>query len=406
VAVEIIAIGTELLTGRTTNTNLRFVGRVLDQAGYVVSRETCVPDTMDAVTHALETALDAGRIAITIGGLGPTRDDITRDVIAAVLGRQLQTHPDCEKRLRDKYERLGRQPVASIFNQALVPAGAQVIVNDWGTAPGLWCSSERGIVAALPGPPREFEPMVIERLMPLLQESLEPVVHRRLVMVLGLPESVIEARTEEALANVEHVDVSFRVGGGGTEVSICAEPSHAESAAAAVDALLEAFGERAVSGAAQLAEVVCDLVRQRGWRLATAESCTGGGIGARITDLAGVSDVYVGGVVSYANEIKELMLGVQSETLQRHGAVSEQTAAEMVTGLCTRFQAQAGIAVTGIAGPGGGTADKPVGLVYIGTCVDEDVRVTERRFSGDRRGVRERTVESSLNQLREHLHSA
>lgn len=402
-SVSIVSIGNELLSGRTLNTNLQFLAAALDARGIVVDRAATVPDDAAMITEAVQSGLRESRVVITIGGLGPTDDDLTRPAVAAFLDTPLEANTEVEQHIRALYTRRGRTPKSKIFRQAMVPAGATPFLNQWGSAPGLWCPVADSAVVMLPGPPSEFRPMVETCLLPKLAALLPADIHRRTLTVYGTPESVVESTTAEILGQTPGIARAFCASAGTVRVDLSAPPNGADAVDRAYDAVLAGFAADAAPGSRDLVEILVEAVRARGWRLATAESCTGGGIAARITDLAGVSDVFAGAVVAYSNALKQSLLGVSPETLARVGAVSEQVAAEMVRGLCSRCQVQAGIAVTGIAGPDGGTAVKPVGLVYIATQVDGEVRVSANHFNYDRAQVRRGTVATALDNLRRHI---
>lgn len=403
----VLTIGSEILIGHTVNTNLAFIGDKLATNGYTVSREVCIPDEPEVIRAAVQAEIYAADILITIGGLGPTRDDITRQIVADTLKRELIVDENLAERIRQFLEqRHARADDEQVRNQAALPAGAAPLENLNGTAPGIWCPWDDGkVVIMVPGPPRELCPIFTNSVIPRLRKLTPPTTERRMLKICGIPESVVARQVDEIL------DRKYPV----LEVAYCARPSVVDvrltaprCEAATLDAaradLEDHFGEAVLQEESEdVAEAVAELLTDKGLRLATAESCTGGGIATRLTERPGASRYLQGSLVCYVNEWKKKLLGVKAGTLQKHGAVSAETAGEMLDGLLQRDDIDAGIAVTGIAGPGGGTPDKPVGLVFVATGV-RDRRAVERYvFPGDRHNVRLRTVAAALDQLRRQL---
>ncbi len=403
--ISIVCIGTELLIGHTLNTNLAFVGAALEAEGYVVAREICIPDQPAVMRDTLRRELEQADLVITVGGLGPTRDDLTRSVAAELLGLELRFDPQVHRQIVDF---LSRRGVAlrdePIRRQAMVPLGATVLANRNGTAPGLWCPFAGKALVLLPGPPRELQPMFTDELLPRLRTMGPPEVCRRSLQVCGVPESLVEEQVDELLLSFPGLEPAYCARPSFVDVRLSGRPGQATELAAAVEALRAAFGAAALPAEQTdiVAAIGC-LLLERGWKMATAESCTGGGLAAELTERPGASAWFAGAVVAYANEWKTLNLGVAEETLARHGAVSEETAREMALGLLARAGVQVGVSLTGIAGPEGGTPGKPVGLVYIGVAVPGGCRVHGRQFPGNRGNVRERAVSTALVLLRQAL---
>lgn len=400
--IEIVSVGTELLLGETVDTNAAHASRVFAAHGLRVSRRATVGDRTAEIQHAVGEALDRSGTVLVTGGLGPTRDDLTRDAVAALLERPLEFDETVWGELVARWQRVGRRISATNRVQAMVPAGGEVLPNRWGSAPGLWLETARGLVILLPGVPLEMRNLLDEQVMPRLARrfTLEPITSR-VLRTAGVPES----RLGELLGPLEEtllpVTLAYLPEQASVDLRLTAWGLPERAAAAALDA-----AERRVrtvvgpwifaTGSVDLAAVVLDQLRVRGARLATAESCTGGMIGTRITAIPGSSEVYLGGVVSYADRVKESALDVSPDTLRTHGAVSEATVGEMVRGVAARFGADAAVAVTGIAGPGGGSDEKPVGTVWLAWLV-EGVVTTERvGISGDRGQVRERATQAAL----------
>ncbi len=401
--IQVISIGTEILLGSTVNTNLTYIGTVLDDCGLAIDREVCIPDIRAAIETAVASALSAADVVFTVGGLGPTVDDITRDVVAEALEMPLEYNETEALRIRSYFDKRNIEMNESMLRQAYVPVGADVVPNDYGTASGLWCKRGGRHVIMLPGPPRELKPMVSNHVMPRLTSIFPPEIARLTISVCGIPESSLEEQVNRILLDFPDVEPAYCVKRDKTDVRLTARETEKTVLQNAVAAVRLAFDDQVIDDDGGLVAAICRLLRELSWSLATAESCTGGGIGTYITDLAGVSDVFAGSLVTYSNELKTQLLGVRAETLASFGAVSAETAAEMVTGLASRLNVEAGIAVTGIAGPTGGTPEKPVGLVYVATYADGDVWTSEQMFPVDRQRMRDRTVISALNQLRRHL---
>ena len=402
--VGVLCIGDELLKGAVINTNLAYMGQRLLEIG--IMPELCleVPDEPREVVNALEYALRHADFIITSGGLGPTADDLTKQSIADYLRMPLELDPEAEKAVRARWDSLKRGPLPLNFlNQAYIPHGAKALLNSFGSAPGIYitaAASKR--IVMLPGPPSELHPMFDNQLLPILKSVLDRRIYTRLFHISGVPESRVEERTIPIIrANP------------GLSVAYCAAPEFVKLflKTSDPDCLLKAEQMVRAEFAAELlhdsshtvAEEVILLMKERSCALALAESCTGGLIAKLITDVPGSSAAFYGGVVSYANEAKQHLLGVSAETLKKFGAVSAECAREMLDGAAEKFSADCAISVTGIAGPDGGTAEKPVGLVFIGVKCFDQVLVKEYRFRGSRGQVRERTAAVALNTLRRML---
>jgi nicotinamide-nucleotide amidase len=407
--VELLTIGTELLLGFTVDTNSAELGRAMSAAGVTVARHTCVGDEPDDIRNAVTSALGRTGVVICTGGLGPTADDVTKKAVASLFGMPLEFREDLWQALMERFARFGRVPAEKNRSQAEVPRGAVVLPNRWGTAPGLWLQGSAGLAILLPGVPSEMRGLLHHEVLPRLSARMGTrVIRSRSVRTTGIPESTLAERVTGIEQVVAPLSVAFLPGVLGVDLRLTAWNLPAEEAdarlASGIGELVARAGEWIYAeDDVDLAAVVLEMARERGWKLATAESCTGGGVGARITDIPGSSDVYLGGVIAYDNAVKETILGVPPALLAEHGAVSEPTAAAMVRGVTRHLGAQLGIAVTGIAGPGGGTPDKPVGLVYVAVKVGADVAVSRAIFPGDRGEIRARAAQAALNRLRQVL---
>ena len=409
--LEVVTIGDELLLGFTIDTNAAFLARALSEIGVEIVRRSTVGDEPERIAQAVRDALDRTGAVITTGGLGPTADDRTRPAIAQVFGRELRMDDAVMAQIAARFKRYGYAKMpASNAVQAMVPDGATVLDNPNGSAPGLWIEDERGRwVAMLPGVPHEMRAMATEVIVPMLTKRYATngaVVLSRTVRTTGIGESALaELLDEDGHDSVAGLPLAFLPGWEGVDLRITAHDLPRAQAVAALEraeSKLRSHADRYVYGldGANLAAVVLDLCRARGWRIGTAESCTGGMLGERITAIPGSSDVYVGGVVAYDDRVKTSALGVPATLIREHGAVSEPVARALATGIRSVLGTEIGIGITGIAGPTGGTPEKPVGTVWIATDVNGEVLATGRRYLGDREDVRRRSAQAALDQVR------
>lgn len=400
--IDLITVGTELLLGDTVDTNAAWIGRAMSAHGFRVRHHATVADDDTAIRTAVDRALDQAGVVIVTGGLGPTRDDITREAVAATLDRPLAFNAAVWQALVERSAGAGRVPSESNKVQAMVPAGAVVLANRRGSAPGLWIDTPRGVVVLLPGVPLELETLIDEVVLPrLLDRFGDGGIVSRYYRTSGIPES----RLGELLAPREEefrpLTLAYLPDQSGVDLRLTAWQLDPAEAAAALDraevVLRDVVGDHIYAEQrVDLAAVVLDQLRVRGQTLATAESCTGGMIGARVTAVPGSSDVYLGGVVSYANRIKIELLDVAEATIATMGAVSDPVVAAMAQGVARRLGADVAVAVSGVAGPGGGTADKPVGTVAFGWWVGGRVSTATSRLLGDREQIRIRAAHAAL----------
>lgn len=412
--VEIITIGDELLLGFTTDTNAAYLARELAGHGVEVVRRASVGDDGEAIAAAVRDALERTGAVITTGGLGPTADDMTKPAIAALFGRRLEMREDIVAIIEERFRTYGFKGPMPVSNrqQALVPEGARVLENRHGSAPGIWIEDERHRwVAMLPGVPREMRGMTQDVLVPELRErmgAIREVVRSRTLRCTGIAESHLADLLGDRARAVRGLPLAYLPSVAGIDLRLTTRGKGIEEATAILDdaiaELTPIIGEHLYGeGETDLAEVVLQRSRERGFRLAVAESCTGGMLGARITAVPGSSDVFIGGVIAYDDDVKMRVLGVGAATLRAHGAVSEQTVREMVTGVRGAMDAQIGVAITGIAGPGGGTPEKPVGLVWTAADIDGRVRASHRVYPGNREEIRQRAAQAALDLVRRLL---
>ena len=413
--LEVLTIGTELLLGYTVDTNAAELGRALAAAGAEVARRATVPDRPDAIRTAVVDALDRTGFVIATGGLGPTRDDLTKTVVADLMKRRLVLDEELLANIEARFKRMGRPMPAINRTQAEVPEGATVLPNPRGTAPGLWVEDARGrVVVLLPGVPREMRGLLVEQVLPRIVErqgAARRVVSSRTVRTTGVSESALAERVGPIEPDIAPLTLAYLPSVDGVDLRVTAwdlDPTDAETRlAGAVERLVTAVGEHGYGvDDADLAAVVLDALRRGRHRLGVAESCTGGMIAERITNIPGASDTFIGGVVAYADVIKTAALKVPLETLEAYGAVSEETVRAMAEGAQRLFSADSSIAVTGIAGPGGGTPEKPVGTVWLAARVHTTTRAIKRVLPGDRDDVRRRAAQASLDLLRRLLAEA
>jgi len=412
VKLEVLTIGTELLLGYTVDTNAADLGRALAAAGAEITRRTTVADRPEAIRAGVAEALDRTGFVITTGGLGPTRDDMTKTVVAELLGKRLVLDERLLASIAARFQRMGRPMPAINRTQAEIPEGATTLPNPRGTAPGLWVEDARGrVVVLLPGVPREMRGLLVEEVLPRIvarQGGARRVVLSRTVRTTGVSESALAERVGPIEPEIAPLTLAYLPSVQGVDLRVTAwglEPKDAAARlAAVVERLTAAVGEHAYGeDDADLAAVLLDALRKGRHRLGVAESCTGGMLGERITHIPGASDTFIGGVVAYADVIKTAALKVPLETLEAYGAVSEETVRAMAEGAQRLFSADCSIAVTGIAGPGGGTPEKPVGTVWLAARVHTNTRALTRVLPGDRDDVRRRAVQAGLDLLRRLL---
>lgn len=408
--IELITIGDELLLGYTVDTNAAYIARELSALGVSIVRRATVGDTAADIVACVRDALDRTGAVITTGGLGPTADDLTRPAIAELFGRELVPDEARWEALRALWRERGRGeiPLAN-RSQVMIPTGATVLENRHGTAPGLWLEDERGRwCAMLPGVPREMRGMLADEIRPRLDARLgahRSVVRSRTVRTTGIAESSLAELLAPNARSVNGLSLAFLPGQEGVDLRVTARDLDSAAADNALDIAVAELRARATryvyaEGSTDLASVVLNLCESRGLRIAVAESCTGGLLGARLTAIAGSSTVVLGGVIAYSNAVKEQLLVVSTETLAAYGAVSEQVAIEMAVGARAKTGAEIGISLTGVAGPGGGSAEKPVGLVWIGVDIAGTVKTLGSRFIGDRAEIRFRATQAALDLVR------
>ena len=407
--IELVTIGTELLLGFTVDTNGAEIARALAAVGVSVVRRTSVGDEVEAIRSAVDGALERTGAVLTTGGLGPTRDDVSKRVVADLYGAELEFDEAVWTALVERFARFGRVPVASNRSQAEVPRGAFVLPNRWGTAPGLWLEGPRGLTVMLPGVPAEMRMLLEHEVVPRLAARADGrVVRSRTLRTTGIPESTLAERMGEIEREIAPLSLAYLPGLEGVDLRVSAWELAPDEADRRLDQAIATLRERGGEhiygeGDEDLAALVLDEARASRIRIATAESCTGGLVGVRLTEIPGSSDVFVGGVVSYANDLKTGLLGVDPALVEAHGAVSEPVAIAMARGAAERLGADMVVSVTGIAGPGGGTEQKPVGTVWFGMGYRGEVSARRSLFVGTRHDIRSRAAQAALHMMLRRL---
>jgi nicotinamide-nucleotide amidase len=397
-----VAVGSELLRTDRLDTNSLLAARLLARCGYALVEKRCLDDDVEAIANAVNELLSRAVLVLFSGGLGPTADDVTREGVARALGLGLVRRSELEDELAARYRRLGRPAPGIASRMADVLEGAEVLRNPLGTAPGQLLQARGRTLVLLPGVPSEFEQIITSHLLP--RWVMAGGVVTRTLRLAGVYESQVEERVSPLYERFGRERVTILAARGQVSLVLLASGERArEEIGDMVEAFhrvvgVDLFGEEGDT----LPGVVLRLLNERGWRLAAAESCTGGLVSSWLTAVPGASADFVGGVVAYSNHLKEELLGVPGELLTAHGAVSREVAEAMARGACT-LGAECGLAVTGIAGPTGGSAEKPVGTVHIATVTPSGTRHARHHFSGNREMVREFSANFSLDLLRRAL---
>jgi nicotinamide-nucleotide amidase len=406
--IEIVTIGNEILSGRTLDTNFAFLARALEEASIQVVWHTSVGDIAQGIAEALRHALERADAVVMTGGLGPTPDDVTRKAVANALGRSLQLDEEVLGHIRERAKHSGRKLPASIESQALLPRGAEAWPNPVGTAPGLLIVQGDKPVVLLPGVPQEMEALATEFVVPFLRGRTGRQVESFTLRTIGAFESQLQEKIGKLpqgwpgaslayLPSFFGVDLRVTVAGmDGDQVREVAARAYAELKGR-VRPLI--YGE----GTTPIEQVVGEALLQRGYRIATAESCTGGLLAKRLTDVPGSSRYFERGFVTYSNQAKVELVGVAPTTLETHGAVSAPVAEQLARGARERTAVEVGVGITGVAGPEGGSAEKPVGTVFVGLSWPTGEAVRTYRFYGSRSTIRERTVQTALDLTRRQL---
>ena len=404
--VELISVGTELLLGNIVNTNAQYLAEQCALLGMSMYSQTVVGDNKNRLAEAFRTALKRSDIVILTGGLGPTEDDLTKEVCAEVMGIPLVDDPHTRERLRAYFEgSIYKEIPENNWKQAQVPAGAKVLDNDKGTAPGLSMDTFGKAAILLPGPPYELHPLFQEQVVPYLRALRPEYIFSRMVKICGVGESAVEDKLLDLIDQQTNPTIATYAKIGEVHVRVTARAADEEEAKKLIKPVVKEIRSRlgdnvySVQEGETLEMAVVGLLKKHGLTVTTAESCTGGLLAGRLVNVPGASEVFREGFITYANKAKRKRLDVSKSTLKKYGAVSEQTAREMAMGGVFATDADVCVAVTGIAGPDS-DGDKPVGLVYIACYMDEKVRVEQYQFRGNRAKIREQSVVKALDLLR------
>lgn len=408
---DIISVGSELMLGQVIDTNSSYLAAQLSSLGINVVRITIVGDDLEQLSEAIREALERSQVVIITGGLGPTPDDITREAIANVLGVPLVEHPEIAAKLRERIVRHRGHIGVSTLKQALLPASAKPIPNPVGSAPGILAEHNGKLIIAMPGVPREMKAMFEEHVKGELERQLGErkfIIVTRALRCVGLGESALIERISDVMEGCASVSIGSLISEGEVWIRITAREKTADEANRLIDSVEERIRERVgeyIFGVDDetLEGVVGRLLRERNWTIAVAESCTGGLVTDTLTNIPGSSNYVKGSVVAYTEDAKRNLLGVRDETLLEHGAVSKQCAIEMAEGVRKLLGTSIGASVTGIAGPTGGTPEKPVGTVFIAVADEQGCVCEHHIFGGDRRAIKERACKALLNLVRKRL---
>lgn len=406
--VEIIAVGTEILLGNIVNTNAAFLAEECASIGLSCYYQSVVGDNEQRLSETLKNAMGRAEVILLSGGLGPTKDDLTKETVAKVCDRKLVMDDHTRERIEAYFDKKGKKkPTDNNWKQAMVPEDAMVLDNENGTAPGIILETGENTIVLLPGPPGELKPMFLAQVKPYLQQKSDNVIVSQTVKICGIGESQAETMIADLIEDQTNPTLAPYAKTGEVHLRVTASAEDEKKAQKLIKPMVkqlkERFGQNVYSTDADttLEKAVVDLLVANDLTISTAESCTGGLLAGRLINVPGVSEVFKRGVITYSNKAKRKMIGVKKVTLDRFGAVSEQVAGEMAKGTAALTKADVTVAITGLAGPDGGTQEKPVGLVYIGCYVKGNLTVKEYHLSGDRSKIRENTVAQALVLLRE-----
>jgi len=405
--VELISVGTEILLGNIVNTNAAYLSQQCANLGLSLYYQSVVGDNADRLRDTILTAKDRADIIILGGGLGPTKDDLTKEIAAQAMGLTLVEDEHTKERIREYLETRGFEITENNWKQALIPEGSIVVDNENGTAPGIIIEKDGKRIILLPGPPNEMIPMFAEKIYPYL-DALEPgTIYSKTVKICGVGESKAETMIEDLIDAQTNPTIATYAKTGEVHLRVTAKAEDEKEAKKLVKPMVKELKNRfgsyiyTTDTDISLEKSVVDLLRANNLTVSTVESCTGGMLSAKITDVPGASEVFKSGYVTYSNKAKRKLVGVKKSTLDKHGAVSSNVAKEMATGAAAFTKADVTVSITGIAGPDGGTEEKPVGLVYIACHVCGSTTVKEYHFKGNRNKIREATVSAALGLMRE-----
>lgn len=405
--VEIISVGTEILLGNIVNTNAAYLSEKCAGLGFSCYYQDVVGDNEERLFETIKLALSRADILLLSGGLGPTQDDLTKEVAAKVLGKELYLHEESKEAIRQFFEERGLEITDNNWKQAMVPEGCIVLDNPNGTAPGIIMAENDKHVVLMPGPPNEMIPMFETSVMPYLSGLQSCVIYSQTVKICGVGESKAESMVADLIDTQTNPTIATYAKTGEVHLRVTARAEDEKEARKMVKPMIKdlkgRFGNHVYTtdDGVTLEKAVVDLLAANKLTACTVESCTGGMLSARLINVPGVSEVFKSGYVTYSNKSKRRLLGIKKNILMKHGAVSEQIAREMARGAALLAKTDVCVSTTGIAGPEGGTPEKPVGLVYIGCNVCGKITVKECHFSGNRSKIRESAVSAALSLMRE-----
>lgn len=405
--VELISVGTEILLGNIVNTNAAFLSEQCAGLGLSCFYQSVVGDNAGRLEESIKTALLRADIVILSGGLGPTQDDLTKETAAGVLGRELYLDAHSKERILQYFEKRGIEITENNWKQAMIPEGATIIDNQNGTAPGVIMEQDGKHLILLPGPQNELQPMFLNDIAPYLNALVPGIIYSRTVKICGVGESTAETMIQDMIDTQKNPTIAPYAKTAEVHLRVTAAAENEKEARKLVKPVIKELKERfgnhiyTTEEDVTLEKAVVDLLTANSLTVTTAESCTGGLLSAKLINVAGVSQVYKAGYITYSNKAKRRYLGVKKSTLDKYGAVSKKTAEEMAKGAAFYNKADVAVSVTGIAGPDGGTEEKPVGLVYVSCYVCGKVSTREYHFGGNRAKIRETTVAHALTLMRE-----
>lgn len=406
---EILCVGTEILLGDIVNTNAQFISRELAHLGINVYHQSVVGDNPERLLEELDSSFKRVDLVITSGGLGPTPDDLTKEIGARYFNKKMVLDDYTVHKLKDYFERMGRSYLkGNNLKQAYFPENCTILKNDHGTAPGCIINENRKVLIVLPGPPREIKPMFLHYVVPFLKNYQDGIIKSKVLRIYGIGEGEMAEKIRDLIDNSKNPTIAPYAKNNDVTLRITAKSDTEDGALKLItpleEKIKEVFGENIYGyGETSMEEVVSKLLIGNNLTISTAESCTGGLVAAKLINYPGISSVFLDGAVTYSNEAKMHRLHVRKETLEEFGAVSQQTAREMAEGIARTSNTDIGLSTTGIAGPEGGTPKKPVGLVYIGLYIKGEIFVKELHISGERNRIRNRAAVSALDFLRRRL---
>ena len=408
--VELLSVGTEILLGNIVNTNAAYLAEQCAALGLSLYYQTVVGDNERRLEEAVRLGFERSDILILTGGLGPTKDDLTKETVARVFGKKLYEHTETKERIQAYFSQIDYKAITqNNWKQDLVPEDAIVINNHNGTAPGIILSENGKTAILLPGPPNELKPMFERDIYPYLNKVEPEGIYSKMIKICSIGESKAEEMVQDILEQQTNPTIAPYAKTGEVHLRITAKALNEEAADKLIEPMLRElrnrFGDFIYTEREEesLEQVIVALLKEKKLSLTTAESCTGGLLAGRIVNVPSVSEIYEQGFITYANAAKESALGVNAQTLQQYGAVSVETAREMATGALKQSGADVALSITGIAGPTGGTKEKPVGLVYAAYAIGNDIEVQEFHFSGNREKIRDYAVVRALTMLRAKL---